>query len=67
MSLPTRRPCITIPVQTDVDRFYATISFHPDTGAPCEVFMTGRGKVGQTLDSVLHSMGVAISKEMQRE
>lgn len=67
MNLPNRRPCVTIPVETEIDKFYATISYHPETGVPCEVFMTGRGKIGQTMDGVLHDLGVAISKELQNE
>ncbi len=65
MDLPNRRPSSTIRVVTEIDNYYCTISYHPETGEPCEVFMTGRGKVGQTMDSVLSQLGVAISKELQ--
>ena len=65
MTLPNRRPCTTVRVVTEVDNYYCTISFHHETGVPVEVFMTGRGKVGQTMDQVLHELGVAISRELQ--
>lgn len=64
-NLPNRRPCTTIRVPTEVDNYYCTISYHPETGEACEVFMTGRGKVGQTMDQVLTDLGVAISRELQ--
>tara|TARA_R100001082_G_scaffold36814_1_gene19396 strand:+ start:2138 stop:2356 length:219 start_codon:yes stop_codon:yes gene_type:complete len=65
MDLPNRRPCTTILVETEIDNYHCTISYHPETGEPCEVFMTGRGKVGQTMDNVLIELGIAISKELQ--
>ena len=63
--LPNRRPCTTVRVVTEVDNYYCTVSYHPETGEACEVFMTGRGKVGQTMDNVLTELGIAISRELQ--
>mgnify|MGYP003132060023 CR=1 FL=1 len=65
MSLPNRRPATTIRVETNIDNYYCTISYHPKTNEPVEVFMTGRGKVGQEMDDVLRRLGIAISRELQ--
>ena len=60
---PNRRPCI----HDSVGPFSISVGFHPKTGAPCEVFIDKRGKIGQGLDSALYDLGVKISKIMQGE
>ena len=63
MELPNRRPCIT----TRTDHFHFTVGFDPHTGMAVEFFITGRGKVGQQLDSELYDLSVKASKLMQGE
>ena len=63
MNLPNRRPCIT----TRTDNFHFSVGFDPHTGAAVEFFITGRGKVGQQLDSELYELSVKASKLMQGE
>lgn len=63
--LPTRRHLITIEAGNDQFKFMASVGFHPKTGAPCEVFFTGRAKPGSALDDALYDLGVKISKAMQ--
>ena len=62
-SLPNRRPCIT----TRTDNFHFSVGFGPHTGTVVEFFITGRGKVGQQLDSELYELSVKASKLMQGE
>ena len=61
--MPNRRPCIN----TRTDNFHFSVSYHPDTGVPVDVFITGRGKVGQDLDIELYDLSVKASKLMQGE
>ena len=61
--MPNRRPCIN----TRTDNFNFSVSYHPDTGVPVDVFITGRGKVGQDLDIELYELSVKASKLMQGE
>ena len=63
MDIPNRRPCIT----TRTDNFHFTVGFDPHTGTAVEFFITGRGKVGQQLDSELYELSVKASKLMQGE
>tara|TARA_B100000941_G_C28361312_1_gene477158 strand:+ start:399 stop:701 length:303 start_codon:yes stop_codon:yes gene_type:complete len=63
MDLPNRRPCIT----TRTDNFHFSVGFDPHTGMAVEFFITGRGKVGQQLDSELYELSVKASKLMQGE
>ena len=63
MSLPNRRPCIT----TRTDNFHFSVGFDPHTGTAVEFFITGRGKVGQQLDTELYELSVKASKLMQGE
>jgi len=63
MNLPNRRACIT----TRTDNFHFTVGFDPHTGTAVEFFITGRGKVGQQLDSELYDLSVKASKLMQGE
>ena len=39
--LPNRRPCVTEEVGMGLS---VTVSYHPETGQPCEVFLSERGK-----------------------
>ncbi len=61
--LPTRRPC----VHERVGPFIVTVGFHPETGQPCEVFISKRAKCGTELDDHLYELGVTASKLMQGE
>ena len=61
--LSTRRPCIN----TRTKHFHFSVGFDPDTGQPVEIFITGRGKVGQELDFELYELSVEASKLMQGE
>ena len=59
--IPNRRPCIN----TRTDNFHFSVSFDPNTGHPVEFFITGRGKVGQQIDTELYELSVKASKLMQ--
>ena len=61
--IPNRRPCIN----TRTENFHFSVSFDPYTGHPVEFFITGRGKVGQQLDTELYELSVKASKLMQGE
>jgi len=61
--IPNRRPCIN----TRTENFHFSVSFDPHTGHPVEFFITGRGKVGQELDTELYELSVKASKLMQGE
>ena len=61
--LPNRLPCIN----DRTDNFHFSEGFHPETGNPVDVFITGRGKVGQDLDTELYELSVKASKLMQGE
>ena len=61
--IPNRRPC----VNTRTENFHFSVSFDPHTGHPVEFFITGRGKVGQELDTELYELSVKASKLMQGE
>ena len=63
MDIPNRRPCI----KTRTDNFHFSVGFDPHTGMAVEFFITGRGKVGQQLDSELYELSVKASKLMQGE
>ena len=63
MEIPNRRPCIT----TRTDNFHFSVGFDPHSGTAVEFFITGRGKVGQQLDSELYELSVKASKLMQGE
>jgi hypothetical protein len=65
-NLPNRRPCIT----TDVGEGLAvTVSFHPETAIPIEVFLSGRGKKASDgpMTDALYNIGVEASKLMQNK
>ena len=61
--IPNRRPYIN----TRTDNFHFSVSFDPHSGDPVEFFITGRGKVGQQLDTELYELSVKASKLMQGE
>lgn len=48
-------------------RIAATVSFHPTTGAPCEVFFTKRSKSGTEIEETMRELGIRMSKLMQGE
>ena len=62
-AIPNRRPCIN----TRTENFHFSVSFDPHTGHSVEFFITGRGKVGQQLDTELYELSVKASKLMQGE
>ena len=61
--MPNRRPCI----KDRTHNFHFSVGFHPETHNPVEFFITGRGKVGQDLDTELYELSVEASKLMQGE
>ena len=61
--MPNTRPCIN----TRTENFHFSVGFDPYTGQPVEFFITGRGKVGQQLDTELYELSVKASKLMQGE
>lgn len=66
MNLPNRRPCVTQDVGMGLS---VTVSYHPKTLQPVEVFMTGRGDKASDnpMTEALYEMGVSASKLMQEE
>jgi hypothetical protein len=45
-----------------------TVSYHPETGEACEVFMSGRGKASDNpMQEALYNLGVKASKLMQNK
>ena len=65
-ALPNRRPCITENIGMGLS---VTVSYHPKTFQPIEVFMTGRGDKASDnpMTEALYNMGVSASKLMQEE
>ena len=64
-SLPNRRPCESEDVGEGMT---VTVSFHPQSGEPVEVFLTGRGQASDSpMADALYRLGVSASKMMQRE
>ena len=61
--ISNRRPCFN----TRTGNFHFSVRFDPHTGHPVEFFITGRGKVGQQLDTELYELSVKASKLMQGE
>ena len=59
--LPSRRQCVT----ARTENFHFSISFHPETGHPVEIFVGGRGKSGSQLDQELIELSAEASKIMQ--
>lgn len=63
--IPNRRPCETVTVGENLS---VTISFHPSTLEPIEVFLTSRGKASDgPMQDALYNLGVEASKIMQGE
>ena len=65
-ALPNRRPCISDEVG---EGMVVTVSYHPKSGEPVEVFLTGRGYKASDnpMTSALYKLGVTASKLIQRE
>ena len=55
------------PINTRTYNLHFSVSFDPHNGHPVEFFITGRGKVGQQLDTELYELSVKASKLMQGE
>ena len=62
--LPNRRPSHTETLEVGGQIFTGTVGFDPETGRPCEVFLTG-GKEGSMLDALLADAAVVISVALQ--
>jgi hypothetical protein len=63
--LPNRRPCVTEEVGMGLS---VTVSYYPQTGQPCEVFLSGRGKASDSpMQEALYNLGVKASLLMQEE
>lgn len=65
-ALPNRRPCISEEIG---EGMVVTVSYHPQSGEPVEVFLTGRGYKASDnpMTSALYKLGVTASKLIQRE
>ena len=61
--ISNRRSCINI----RGGNFHFSVGFDPYTGHSVEFFITGRGKVGQQLDTELYELSIKASKLMQGE
>ena len=63
--LPNRRPCVTEEIGMGIS---VTVSFHPETMAPVEVFLSERGKASDNpMQEALYNLGVTASNLMQGE
>ena len=63
--LPNRRPCVTEEIGMGIS---VTVSFHPETMEPIEVFLSQRGKASDNpMQEALYNLGVAASNLMQGE
>ena len=63
LDLPTRRPCVTTEVGMGLS---VTVSYHPKTGQPIEVFLSERGKASDNpMQEALYNLGVTASLLMQ--
>ena len=63
--LPNRRPCVTEEIGMGIS---VTVSFHPETMEPIEVFVSQRGKASDNpMQEALYNLGVAASNLMQGE
>ena len=63
--LPNRRPCVTEEIGMGIS---VTVSFHPETMEPIEVFLSQRGKASDNpMQEALYNLGVTASNLMQGE
>lgn len=62
--LPNRRPSETCTLETCGQTIQATVGFHPDNGAPQELFLTA-GKEGSLLNHLLSDAAIVISVALQ--
>ena len=63
-TIPNRRPCETVEIGEGLS---VTVSFHPETMDPIEIFVTERGKAGDTpMNAALYNLGVMASKVMRK-
>jgi hypothetical protein len=63
--LPTRREHESVEIDLgEHGRFHIRVGWHPVTGAPCDVFLTGK-KPNDAMHTILQELGIAASKLMQ--
>ncbi len=62
--LPNRRSSLKQELQIGGQTFAADVGFDPETGQPCELFLTA-GKEGSMLNTLLADAAVAISVALQ--
>ena len=62
--LPNRRPSHTETLEVAGQTFTVTVGFGPETGRPCEVFLTA-GKEGSLIGAMLADAAVVISIALQ--
>jgi len=63
--LPNRRPCITSDLGMGIS---VTVSYHPESNQPVEVFLSSRGKASDNdMQNVLYNLGVEASSLMHKE
>ena len=63
MDILNHRPCMA----ARTDNVHFLVGFDPQTAIVVKFFITGRGKVGQQLDTELYELSVKASKLMQGE
>jgi hypothetical protein len=64
--LPNRRQCHSFNIQWQGNLLVITLGHYED-GAPAEVFVDTKAKIGTALDSLLRDVGVVLSFLMQHE
>jgi hypothetical protein len=63
--LPNRRPCVTSDMGMGIS---VTVSYHPESKKPVEVFLSSRGKASDNdMQNVLYNLGVEASSLMHKE
>ena len=61
--MKTRKHIIT----SRTENFHFSVTFNPETGAPVEFFIVGRGTVGHDLDKELYKLSIETCKIMKGE
>lgn len=62
--LPNRRPCETVELMRNGQRYHVSVGFHPETGEVVEVFAYGP-KVGSEAAWMLQDVCIAFSHSFQ--
>jgi len=62
---PATRPAVTNEFDINGERYYVSVSYYPDTGKPCEIFIHGR-KHGSAIAGWIDTASILFSKLLQR-